>query len=65
MPYHTIPRNALLTVGLTTHFTLIPLLTTICVLMIHQTAVLIEGFLTYTIIHQYVCVDVLSDSSVD
>jgi len=35
------------------------------VLMIHQTVLLIEGFLTYTIIHHYVCFDVLSDGSVD
>ena len=65
IPYHTHPRNALLTVRLITHFTLIQLLTTMYVLMIHQTVLLIEGFLTYTIIHHYVCFDVLSDGSVD
>jgi len=35
------------------------------VLIIHQTTLLIEGFLTYTIIHNYVRFDVLSDWSFD
>ena len=35
------------------------------VLMIHQAVLLIEGFLTYTIIHHYVSFDVLSDLPFD